>query len=81
MSEIIIQINSLSLNGMASFDGSRFGAALERELTNLVSAAAPAQGQWSVETLKISLPSPADADAIGVQVAQAIYAQMSGEAA
>lgn len=81
MSEIIIQINSLSLNGVASFDGSRFGAALERELTHLVSAAAPAQGQWSVEALQISLPSHADAETIGMQVARAIYAQMSGGAA
>ena len=80
--QITVQINSLALNGFASFDADAFSSALSGELTRLVEQSAlvsdvPLSGAWHVETVQISAAAPTNVSAVGVQVARAIYGQIT----
>ncbi len=70
-----ISIDTLELNSFSPVDVERLGAALETELTRLIAqrglSAAQSNGEIAIDPVRIS--AHAGADAIGVQIAQAIY--------
>jgi len=75
--QITVQIDSLALNGFASFDADAFSSALSGELTRLVEQGAPLSGAWHVESVQISAAAPTNISTVGVQVARAIYGQIA----
>jgi hypothetical protein len=77
---IDIHIDALVLRNLQTFDADLFAAALSGELARLLSNAAPSPGSWQVEAVRVELPAGLDSAALGVQVAQAVYAQLRGGA-
>ena len=75
-----VQIEAISLNGVTGFDQDRFSAALNGELGRLAATYASIGGTWRVAQVDLELAFQADSAAIGVQVARAIFAQVSGSA-
>jgi hypothetical protein len=75
---IDIDIDALVLRNLPTFDPDAFGAALSGELTRLLSNGAPGSGAWQVEAVHVELAGALDSGPLGVQVAQAIYAQLRG---
>ena len=75
---IDIEIDALVLRNLHTFDPDAFGAALSGELTRLLSAGAPGAGAWQVEAVHVELTGAFDSAPLGVQVAQAVYAQLRG---
>jgi len=75
---IEIDIDALVLRDLPTFDAETFGAALSGELARLLSTAAPGAGIWQVEVVHVELAGALDSAPLGVQVAQAVYAQLLG---
>jgi hypothetical protein len=79
-----VQIDALTLNGFHNFDVDRFGVALQAELTRLVADGIPAapasRSAWHVERVQIDTLASVDSALVGLEVARAIYAQISGVA-
>ncbi|HEU5102927.1 MAG TPA: hypothetical protein VFU22_28085 [Roseiflexaceae bacterium] len=75
---IDIDIDALVLRNLRAFDADAFGAALSGELARLLSAGAPDAGAWRVEAVHVELAGALDSAPLGVQVAQAVYAQLVG---
>lgn len=75
-SGISIDIDALVIANNHSFDAERFSGALRGELTRLLSHGLPRSGVWQVDGVRIELANHSDSVALGVQVAQIIYAQL-----
>jgi hypothetical protein len=75
MPEISIQIDSLELHGLATFDGDQFSNSLNKELSGLLVGRTQLRS-INVGAVSIQAQPGADSTAIGQHVAQAIYTQM-----
>ena len=76
--DITVQIDSLEVRGIAAFDAEVFGASFDRELTALIALRAPLSGEWRVGSVVLQTTAGADSSALGIQVAQTVYGQMTG---
>ncbi len=76
-----VTIEAISLNGVTGFDQDQFSAALSSELGRLAAGSASMGGVWQVRQVNLELPAQADSAMIGVQVARAIYDQVTGRSA
>ena len=75
MAEIDVRVESLVINGMESFNRERFHAALSGELAQLVSGGL-VSGSVQVNTVRVDVSGSLDSYSAGIQVAQAIHAQI-----
>lgn len=75
---IDIDIDALVLRDLHTFDADAFGAALSGELARLLSIGTPPAGAWQVEAVHVELGGALDSAPLGIQVAQAVYAQLVG---
>lgn len=78
-SEVELHVEELVLEGFASGDGARIGAAVQRELARLLSAqAVPAALSQAhevdvVHAGQFGVPTGAASEAIGARIARAVY--------
>lgn len=74
--EISIQIESLELHGVASFDADHFSASLNHELSGLLATGNSHSQSVKVGAVFLQAPLGVDSATIGGYVARAIYSQM-----
>lgn len=77
--EISIQVDSLTLHGVAAFDAEIFSSSLNHELTGLM--AIDNSPSRSIQVGSVSVQAPVGVDSIGIgrYVARAIYSHLKGD--